>query len=206
MVAASNATHFGVSMTSGDIYSIVGNGLELSMSDGRQRTSTGINDSWGLAVDSSGNVYVADLGNARIRMVPVSNSTHFGIGMTANDIYTIAGNGTAGNSGDGGTATSAEIDGPQGLGVDSLGNVYIETTYGLRIRMVAANTATYFGVSMTASDIYTVVGNGINGFSGDGGAGTSAKISNVNGGVSFDSSGNVYFGDTKSSVIRKIWR
>ncbi len=75
----------------------------------------------GVAVDHSGNLVIADTGNNRIRVVAASTGTFYGQAMTAGHIYTVAGNGTAGASGDGGPATSAELDGPGGVAVSHRG-------------------------------------------------------------------------------------
>jgi len=96
--------------------------------------------------------------------------------MTVGDIYTVAGNGAAGFSGDGGRATSAEISIPRGVAADGAGNLLIADSGNFRIRVVAATTGTFYGQAMTAGDIYTVAGNGAAGFSGDGGRATSADL------------------------------
>ena len=86
--------------------------------------------------------------------------------MTAGDIYTIAGDGTAGFSGDGGPATTAELGNPKGMAVDAAGNVLIADTGNSRIRVVAAATGTFYGRAMTAGDIYTIAGDGPRGLPG----------------------------------------
>src|SRR4029077_3626683 len=121
---------------------------------------------------------IADFGNSRLRVVAAASGTFYGISMTAGDIYTVAGNGTAGFSGDGGASTSAELNSPQGVVIDSHGNVVVSDTSNARLRVVAAATGTFYGISMTSGDIYTVAGNGTAGFSGDGGVSTSAELSN----------------------------
>ncbi len=80
--------------------------------------------------------------------------------MTAGDIYTVAGTGTYGYSGDGGPATSAEIKNPLSVAVDAHGNLLIDDQHNNRIRLVAAGTGTFYGQAMTAGDIYTVAGDG----------------------------------------------
>ena len=107
-------------------------------------------------MDDSGNIYIADTQNNRIRMVTASTGI----------ISTVAGNGTVGYSGDGGAATSAELTYPNGVAVDSVGNIYIADTQNNRIREVTASTG----------NISTVAGNGTFGYSGDGGAATSAEL------------------------------
>ena len=107
-------------------------------------------------------------------------------------IYTIAGNGTAGYSGDGGPATAAELWDPDGVAVDSAGNIYISDLYNERIRKVNAK-----GI------ISTIAGNGTRGYSGDGGPATAAEMY-YPGGIAVDGSGNVFFVDFNNNCIRKI--
>ena len=109
------------------------------------------------------------------------------------DIQTVAGNGTAGYSGDGGLATSAELDSPQGVFVDSAGNIFIADTNNSVIREVTASTG----------NIVTVAGNGTAGYTGDAGAATSAELSGPFG-VFIDSSENIFIADTDNSVIREV--
>ncbi|MGH3156242.1 MAG: hypothetical protein ACRDNF_06675, partial [Streptosporangiaceae bacterium] len=97
-------------------------------------------------------------------------------------IYTVAGDGDAGFSGDGGPAASAMLSYPEGVAVDSAGNLVIADTGNNRVRMVAARTGTFYGVPMTTGDIYTVGGTGAYtdsnpDFYGDGGPATKAGLS-----------------------------
>jgi DNA-binding beta-propeller fold protein YncE len=131
--------------------------------------------------------------------------------MTAGDIYTIAGNGTGGFSGDGGPATSAKLNGPQGVAADAAGNLLIADTDNHRIRVVAASTGTFYGTSMTAGDIYTIAGNGTGqpagtgtaGFSGDGGLATRAQFYGPRG-VAVDAAGNLVIADQRNRRIRVV--
>ncbi len=120
-------------------------------------------------------------------------------------ITTIAGNGTAASSGDGGPAALASLDGPFGASVDSQGNVYIAEFDGHRIRVVNTQTApiTIAGVAIQSGDIATVAGNGTEGFSGDGGPSTSAQLSYPTA-VRFDASGNLYIVDADNYRIRAV--
>ena len=123
--------------------------------------------------------------------------------MTAGDIYTIAGNGTAGYSGDGGPATSAELYFPEDIAVDSSGDVVIVDASNNRIRVVAGTTGTFYGEAMTAGDIYTIAGNGTGAYSGDGGPASSAGLYDP-GAVSLDSTGDLFIADTSSNRIREV--
>ena len=127
-------------------------------------------------MDHAGNLVIADTGGDRIRVVARRTGTFYGQAMTAGDIYTVAGDGTAGFSGDGGPATSAELHSPEGVAVDAAGNLVIADTGNNRVRVVAASTGTFYGQAMTAGDIYTVAGDGTGGFSGDGGPATGAEL------------------------------
>jgi hypothetical protein len=96
--------------------------------------------------------------------------------MTAGDIYTVAGTGTAGFSGDRGPATAARLHGPSGVAVDGAGNLVVTDSSNNRIRVVAASTGTFYGQAMTAGDIYVVAGTGVSGPCCDGGPALSAEV------------------------------
>jgi len=172
-----------VAASTGIITTIAGNGGYGYGGDGGAATSAYLGLPSGVAVDTCGNIYIADTGNNRVRKVAESTGT----------ISTAAGNGTAGYSGDGGTATSAELNYPNGIAVDSSCNFYIADTSNERIRKVTIST----GV------ITTVAGNGTVGYSGDGGAATSAELGYPMG-VAIDSYGNIYIGDSNNNRIRKV--
>ncbi len=164
----------------GTITTVAGNGTQGYSGDGGPATSAQLASPQGVAVDTSGNLYIADQASSRIRKV--ANGT----------ITTVAGNGTAGYSGDGGPATSAQLAWPVGVAVDTAGNIYIADTNNNRIRKVAAN-----------GTITTVAGNGNYAYSGDGYPASSAQVASPNG-VAVDAAGNLYIADTGNSVIREV--
>ncbi|MFI5112212.1 MAG: choice-of-anchor D domain-containing protein [Terriglobales bacterium] len=166
---------------SGFITKVAGNGTPGYSGDGGPATSAGLNLPFGVAVDSAGNLYIADRDNYRIRKVDAS-----GI------ITTVAGNGSYGYNGDNIAATSAELRRPEGVAVDSAGNVYIADTFNFRIRKVDAS-----------GTITTVAGKGTRGYSGDGGPATSAELYTP-AGVAVDSARNLYIADSNSSRVRKV--
>ncbi|MDI9319194.1 MAG: T9SS type A sorting domain-containing protein [Phycisphaerales bacterium] len=165
------------------INTIAGIGSSSFSGDGGLATSAELAQPVAVARDGSGNVYISDQGNHRIRKITFSTGV----------ISTIAGSSTFGYSGDGGAAVSAKLYYPAGIAVDGLGNVYFADQGNHRIRKITTST----GV------ITTIAGTGTIGFSGDGGAATSAMINNP-AGVAVDNSGNVYFSDQYNQRIRKI--
>jgi RHS repeat-associated protein len=208
-VAATTHTQWGISMTAGDIYTVAGasSGTSGYTGDGGATTSALLNGPIGLAFDSAGDLYIADNGNSRIQEVAAATGTKWGISMTANDIYTVAGSstGSSGHSGDGGAATSALLDGPYGVGLDSSGDLYIADYANNRVQEVAVSTGTQWGTSMTADDIYTVAGasTGASGYSGDGGAATSALLDGPFG-VTVGPAGDLYIADSTNQAIREV--
>jgi sugar lactone lactonase YvrE len=164
---------------------VAGDGTQGYKGDGGQATSAGLTNPHGLAVDASGNIYIADTFSYRIRMVTRSTGI----------ITTVAGDGTLRYKGDGGQATSAGLANPYGLAVDASGNIYIADTFSNRIRMVTRST----GI------ITTVAGDGTEGYKGDGGQATSAGLF-LPIGVAVDASGNIYIADTFSNRIRMVTR
>jgi uncharacterized protein (TIGR03437 family) len=167
---------------SGIISTVAGNGTCCYSGDGGPATSAQLSGPWGAAVDSAGNLYISDESNNRIRKV-----------VPGGTISTVAGNGTAGYSGDGGPATSAQLYRPMGVAVGSTGNLYIADSGNQRIRKVTPD-----------GTISTVAGNGTQAYSGDGGPAISAELS-LPGAVAVDSAGNLYIADTlNNSRIRKV--
>jgi hypothetical protein len=203
VVAAAAGTFYGQKMTAGDLYSIAGTGVKGYAGNGGPATAAQLDDPIGVGLDSSGNVLIADTANQVIRVVSVGSGTFYGQKMTAGDIYAVAGDGGQGYSGDGGPATQAELSYPHAVAAASSGNLVIDDIGNQRIRVVAEKTGMFYGQSMTAGNIYTIAGNGLAGYSGDGGLGTSAEVNDV-GGVSVDSSGNVVIADSGNYRVRLV--
>jgi ribulose-5-phosphate 4-epimerase/fuculose-1-phosphate aldolase len=203
VVAASTGTFYGQAMTAGHIYSIAGTGSTGFSGDGGPATKAEINTPYGVAVDPAGNVVLSDGFNQRVRMVAEQAGTFYGKAMTAGHIYTVAGNGKGGTSGDGGPATKAEFHLPQGVAIDAAGNLLITDVGNNRVRVVAARTGEFYGQAMTGGDIYTIAGDGQHGFSGDGGPATSATLTSPEA-VAVDAAGNVLIADTDNARIRVV--
>jgi sugar lactone lactonase YvrE len=163
----------------GVITTIAGTGIEGYSGDGGAATSAQLDTPSGVAVDASGNVYIADSHNHRIREVSGGN------------ISTVAGTGVPGFSGDGASATAAQLSLPSGIAVDGSGNLYIADTNNHRIREVSGG------------NISTIAGDGEEFYSGDGGAATAAALDSPTG-VALDSAGNVYIADRHNQRIREV--
>ena len=166
-------------VSNGVITTIAGSGVSGSGGDNGLATSAQLNFPTGVAVDSAGNIYIAEYAGNRIRKV--SNGV----------ITTVAGNGISGFAGDNGPATSARLNIPRGVAVDTLGNIYIGDLSNHRVRKV------------TNGVITTVAGTGMAGFSGDNGPATSAQLSSV-AGIAVDVAGNVYTADSTSNRTRVL--
>src|SRR5487761_1166590 len=204
VVAGDTGTFYGQNVTAGHIYIAAGNGKHGFSGDGGPAAMAELNFAYGVAADAAaGNLVIADSSNNRVRVVARSAGTFYGRSMTAGDIYTVAGDGTAGFSGDGGPATRASLNFPRGVAVDGSGNLVIADGASNRIRVVAATAGTFYGQSMTAGDIYTVAGDGTAGFSGDGGPATRAAFSSPEG-VAVDGSGNLVIADTNNNRVRVV--
>jgi sugar lactone lactonase YvrE len=204
-------------VSGGKIFTVAGNG-GFGYAEG-QATSVPLAGPGGMAVDSAGNLYIADRFNNRIRKV------------SGGVISTVAGNGTAGSSGDGGPATKASLAAPSGVAVDAAGNLYLADLGNGRIRVVSASDGTISTLAQVAypvaiavdnsGSVYVadqahdaivkvaggntsiVAGNGLYGFSGDGGAATSAAL-RVPSGVAVDATGNLYIADTNNNRVREV--
>jgi sugar lactone lactonase YvrE len=172
-----------ITASTGIVSTIAGNGQFGFSGDNGPATSASFGNVFGIAVDTSGNVYIADGDNNRVRKVAAATGV----------ITTVAGNGTYGYTGDTFAATSATLASPQDIVVASNGDIFISDSENNVIRKV------------TVSDgkINTIAGNGTPGYSGDTFAALGAQLDYPNG-LALDSSGNLYIADFNNSVIRKI--
>ena len=164
----------------GIITTVAGTGTAGFGGDGAAATSALLNLPYGLAADSSGALYVADLGNNRVRRIGPDGV-----------ISTVAGTGTAGSAGDGGPATDAQLMAPRNLVVDASGNLYISEFEGHRVRKVSNG------------QIVTVAGTGVAGFRGDGGTAVAAQL-DFPAGLALDQTGDLYIADSENQRIRKV--
>lgn len=171
----------GAQVPSFRIATVAGTGTAGDTGDGGQATTAELNGPRGVTEDIYGNLYIAEYYGQRVRKVTPSGV-----------ITTIAGTGTAGFSGDGGPATSAKLNGPYRVTVDSAGNVYIPDSSNSRVRKVSPS-----GI------ITTIAGNGNVGRGGDGGSAVNASL-NYPEAVAFDSNGNYYIADEGANVIRRV--
>jgi sugar lactone lactonase YvrE len=170
---------------SGVISTVAGNGFPGYSGDGGPATSAMLNGPSGVAVDTTGNLFIADASNQRVRQVNPGGV-----------ISTVAGTGSFGYTGDGGPATSARLNAPRGVAVDAAGDLLIADSGNLRIRTVSPS-----GV------ITTLAGNGsqgyFSGYSGDGGAATAAQLYRPTG-IAVDPAGDLFIGDSNNNRVREV--
>jgi sugar lactone lactonase YvrE len=168
-------------VSAGTINAFAGTGTVGFAGDNATATAASLTGPAGVVVDGSGNVFISDTGNARVRKVD-----------TTNTITTFAGGGSAG-LGDGGTATSAQLTTPVGLAIDASGSIVIVDAGAQRVRLVASGNLT----------ITTLAGTGVQGSTGDGGDPTAAELSGPRG-VATSAAGAYFIADTGNAKVRKV--
>ena len=162
------------------ISTVAGTGSAGYSGDGGPATNAQLNAPFGVAVDASGNLYIAEWSNHRVRKVDASGV-----------ITTIAGIGVGGFGGDGGPATQAAVNSPEGVAVDAAGNIYIADSFNNRVRKID-----------TSGVITTIAGTGAPRYTGEGDA-TQVGLNDPSG-VAADNNGNLYIADNSSHRIRKL--
>jgi sugar lactone lactonase YvrE len=183
-VGGGEGKHFMVNRISptGDVTRVAGTGRAGYSGDGGPSTEAELGWVNDIVVDPSGNIFITDWDNHRVRMID-----------TAGVITTVAGTGERGYSGDGGSATAARFNEPNGIAVDAQGNVYVADSANHAIRRIDRNT----GV------ITTLAGTGRGGYSGDDGPATQARL-NAPHHVEIDDDGKLYIEDTGNHCIRMV--
>jgi uncharacterized protein (TIGR03437 family) len=171
--------------TDGKIQTIAGTGVAGFAGDGGPAKAALLSQPYGIAVDAAGNLYIADLGNGRVRKVSADGT-----------IQTVAGGGSnvPGGNGDGGSASGAQLLEPRNVAVDADGTLYISDFGAHRVYVVSP------GGSLT-----TLAGTGNAGFSGDNGAAQLAQL-NAPAGLASDGNGSVYIADSGNNRVRKVYR
>jgi len=201
-----------VGLAPGTISDYAGTGTAGSSGDGGAATSATLNTPSGVALDGAGNLYIAGTGSNKVRVVNAASG----------NIATAAGTGAAGYTGDGVAATAATLNGPNGVALDTSGNIYIADTGNNVIRKISAQTGFISTVAATSGILAGPKGVGVDLlgdlFIADTGnntirevsaAGTISTVSGVTGllapaGVSVDATGNLYIADTGNNAIRKL--
>ncbi|HEY1496661.1 MAG TPA: hypothetical protein VGF49_19035 [Candidatus Solibacter sp.] len=166
----------------GMVTTIAGTGIAGFSGDGGPAVNAQLNSPYGLALDDFGNLYIADLGNERVRRIGSD-------GVMA----TIAGNGQKASSPDGAGPLDTSLLSPRNVAVDGKGNLYIAEFEGHRVRRLSAD-----------GKLVTIAGTGIAGLGGDGFAAGKAQV-NFPAGLAFDRAGGLYIADSGNSVVRKIY-
>ena len=172
-----------IDASTGIIITVAGTGIVGALGDGSQATAATLVFPEDIKIDTSGNIYIADAANNRIRKIDIVTGI----------ITTVAGNGINGGIGDGGLAVNAELNQPSCLCLDNAGNIYIADWGNNRIRKVDAST----GI------ITAFAGTGASGYTGDGTAAVGATFSGTIS-VTVDDLGNIFISDLGNHVLRKV--
>jgi sugar lactone lactonase YvrE len=179
-----------VDVTTGNITTIAGLGVPGFSGDGGLATQAELNDPRRVIADAAGNVFVADIGNARVRRIDAATGV----------ITTVAGGGSGGSA-DGIAATDADFIAITGIAFDPAGDLFVVEVGRARIRRVASGSD---GLIAGGADerVFTIAGTGVPGFSGDGGPALDAQFSLED--VAFDSQGNLYIADRLNHRVRRV--
>ncbi len=206
-VVESSTTASALHVAVGDIITVAGNGTSGYKGDGGPATKAELDEPTGVALDSAGDIFIADSDNDVIREVVESSSAATALGVAKGDIVTVAGDGTLGYIGNGGAATKAELNDPVSVALDSNGDIFIADEFNQVIREVVESSSAASAYHVSVGDIITVAGTDSAGFtggySGDKGPATGAELNNPTG-VALDSAGDILIADYDNNRIREV--
>ena len=189
VVAQRSGRFYGLSMKAGDIYTVIGPASPAA----RAHPVVAL----AVALDGNGNLLTFD--GTLVRALAAKAGKFYGQPMRAGHIYAVAGN-ESGHPGDGGRATSAQFQYLYGLAIDGAGNIV--QTANDRVRVIATGSGKFYGQHMTAGNVYTVAGDGIEAYSGDGGPAIKAGMWPR--AVAVDGAGNLVIADTINNRVRVV--
>jgi hypothetical protein len=185
---------------------VAGTGVAGYSGDGQLADKSMLDEPTGLAVDAAGDLFIADTGNCRLRMVPAATGTHFGQVMVADHLYSVAGTGVCGSADRGDSANVAQLDSPVAVAVDASGDLFAADRGDDEVLEIPASGGMHYGTSLGAGDLGVVVGTGGNGpYLVDGLPATSeAAELNDPEGVAVNAAGTLFVADGSMHCIRVV--
>jgi hypothetical protein len=155
---ARSGRDYGVAVTADHLTWVAGTGAGRPSTEGRPARSSPLDDPQGIGVDGAGDLFIADTAACQVDVVPDGNVSRLGVDLDSGRLYVVAGTGECGFSGDGESATKAELWGPSAVTVDQGGDLLIADEGNSAVREVPVVAGTFFGVAIGAGDIGTVAG------------------------------------------------
>jgi hypothetical protein len=185
---------------------VAGTGIAGYSGENQPAPKSMLDEPTGVALDAAGDIFIADSGNCRLRMVPMSTGVHFGQSMEAGHLYTVAGTGVCGSAGRGNSADVAQLDSPVAVAVDASGDVFVADRGDDEVLELPISGGQHYGASIGAGDLGVVVGTGANGpYLVDGLPATSeAAELNDPEGVAVSAAGTLFVADGSMHCIRAV--
>ena len=189
------------------VVTVAGTGQAGFNGDGLAGTGSELDEPTGVAVDSGGDLVIADTANCRVRVLAAGNATLFGQAMTAGHLYTVAGTGVCGSAGQGGPVAASQLWNPVAVAVDSAGDLLVADNGDQSVLLAPARTGTYYGTAVGAGDIGVVVGGtgGYQPYLADGvpAVGEAAELNDPRG-LALGPTGALFVTDSLMQVIRVV--
>jgi trimeric autotransporter adhesin len=185
---------------------VAGTGVAGYGGEGQPADQSMLDHPTGIAVDATGDLFIADTGNCRLRMVPSADGVHFGQPMEAAHLYTVAGTGVCGSSGRGEPALSAQLDAPAAVAVDGVGDLFIADEGDDEVLETPVTSGVHYGESIGADDLAVIAGTGSNGpylIDGLPATGETAELNDPKG-LAVSTAGTLFISDGNMHCIRMV--